>query len=349
VGVDAEIQTEAGERLDSVKLIAGAGYVFPDQQREFMACQPFSLPDGVYQLEVRVRTTGRGGGPRSIAPFTIRNGQASTQPITDDLRRSLAGPGFAAMPRSIAMTMPAGSQRRVTVELTNTTSEPIPIRARVVEWVRRADGRDLAGPGVPANAHSGCDLVAVPSDQIALRPRAKHRIAVNVSLPSDATGEHYAAVLFEGGDATPDDPLEQARRCVLIGICAEGSGAPVLDSDDVQLSRLPSGQYQFLSRLHNPSDVGAMPTVRFGLVTQAAGQEVTLLSAPATGNLFIQAGMDRIVTSIAFPQIEPGSYTAQMTVEYPGQTARLIKEAQVVVEAEPDAASAQATDQASAK
>jgi len=111
------------------------------------------------------------------------------------------------------------------VQLANLTREPLAIRARVLEWYRAPDGKDLVLEADPPHGRSGRELITLREEEIELRPLSRRRVPITISLPPDAEGERYAAVSFDRTDIELEaSPEGRARRSVLIGIHAQGTG-----------------------------------------------------------------------------------------------------------------------------
>ncbi|MCG3178535.1 MAG: hypothetical protein BIFFINMI_00863 [Phycisphaerae bacterium] len=319
-----ELRSAAGQLVEKIELEAGRGFLLPLHERLFEGDIPLNLPDGAYLATVRL---GPKDAPpmQSVFPFYLKDGQPTVGDTSDELKTELLkqSAGFMVSPTQLDVDIQPGATRMQAVELINMTDKTLPVTVSLVQWQRLPDGSDAVGIGDPAHGRPGLEWVKLGQETVELRPLTRQRVPLTVVLPKDATGERYAAVLFNRADIKLDASSHgQARRSAMLRIGAQGTGSMVADVAEFTASRQPSGAVLFAARVRNSGDVSIRPEVRVSLSTPAA-QPVGM--APPVTPLAIQAGSEAVVPILWTQALNPGEYIASVSVQYAERKPAVVK------------------------
>lgn len=311
---DVELRSDAGQLVQQFEIRSGSGFILPEQERLFVNTATVLLPDGVYIAKVRLLVRGSTKPMEHSFPFYIREGRPGEAEITDALRRQLevGSTGFTVSPAELGVPLPAGARKTAPVEVANLTKDTITVTAEVFAWRRDAEGRDAFTPEAPDTPRSVAAMLSLPRSEFELRPLARARVPVLVTLPKDATGEYYAAVVFNraGRDVAESD-ADRLRRTVLIPIYASKTGQPAAEIKDFTVEEQPSGARLYTLRYANTGNVSLIPEVSLR-VTNEAGEEVGR-ARPVREVRLCQAGCDQILHFLWDTILPPGNYRAQVT------------------------------------
>jgi len=325
-----ELRSDAGQLVERFDLEAGRGFILPMHERLFEGYVPLNLPDGVYLAAVRLGP--RGQPPmQSVFPFYLKEGVPTVDDPTEELKAKLlkASAGFMVSPAQIDVTVGPGGNRTQAVELVNLTREAILVNVSLVEWLREPDGVDAVGTGEPLHGRSGRDWVLLGEKKVELRPLSRQRVPLTVALPKDATGERYAAVLFNREDVTLDASAHgQARRAAMLRVLAQGTGTQNAEIVDLRAERGPSGAFRFVGRVRNTGDLSIEPEARLAIST--ADGVPAGMPAPVTPPA-IQAGAEGLMPIRWDQVLDPGEYSAVLSVQYADKKPALVRGTKFVV------------------
>lgn len=331
MGGTVEVRSEADQLIKKFELAAGRGFILPAHERLFQSKLRVSLPDGAYLAKIRLEA--KGAAPMQNAfGFYIKDGRPTVAELTEELKAALMkqSAGFTVTPVQMLVALPAGGNRTRAVELVNLTRKAIQLRASLVEWYRTPGGRDLASAGKPPHGRSGRDWVKLREKQITLRPRSRQRVPVIVSLPKTAEGEAYAAVTFDRADVQLDaSPAGRARRSAMLRLWAQGTGTESAKVTAFEATRRPNGALVLTVRFKNTGSLSIGPEPRFS-IEDSDGRTVGKPMPPATPPA-VQAGGEGIV-SAEWPRVlDPGTYTAQLSLRFSPKMPPITRRTEFVV------------------
>jgi hypothetical protein len=327
-----EIRSESGQRLDRFELAAGRGFLLPGHERVFRSKGRINLPDGLYVARVRLTPQKFRRPMRKEFAFHIRNGEPSFGDISEELKKQMRreSAGFAVSPPELSVRTRAGGRRMRAVTLTNLTEEALPVKATVMEWQRAPDGRDLVTEQQLGHGRSGVDRVELRLEKFELRPRGRRRVPLILSLPRKMQGERYAAVCFDRADIQLDaSPRSRARRSALVQLKARGTGRASAEISEFNARRLPNGAVRLEARLKNTGNVTAEPSVRFYLDDEYGDAEGRISPNPRPAP--VQAGGEALIAGRWDKVLDPGKYTARVSVRYSQNSPPLAARTQLIV------------------
>jgi len=309
-----EIRSEANQFVDRFDMVAGRGFILPDHERLFENKASVNLPDGVYQMRVRLDVRGSGRPMQNAFPFFIKDGIPEVRAITDELRQSLQkeSAGFIVSPAELNISLQPGGRRSQAIELVNLAREKIEIQAQIMQWYRRADGNDMITDANVAHNRSGLENIELREDKIILRPLSRRRLPIAVSLARQAVGETYAAVTFDRLDIQLDNSSTgRVRRSTRICLYAQGTGNINSEITQLQAVRRQNGVVDLILRYRNTGNIGFIPDISFRILDENDSELGKIV--PANRPMFVQAGGDGRTLSAWEKVLDPGQYTVEAT------------------------------------
>lgn len=318
MGGKVDVMSEDGQKVEQFLLTAGRGYLLPGHERVFRKRGTVNLPDGVYLAKVQL-FEAKGAAPMSKAfGFFVDQGVPKVEEISEEVRKRLEGQatGFTVSPAETQFDLRPGARRMDAVTIANLTRETIPLEMKVMEWVRQADGADHVLPGKPEHGRSVVECITLRLDAMQLRPLGKTRIPITLTLPEGFSGEGYAAVVFDRADRElTDAPDQVARRSTRIRALASRTGQAAVELLSFTAQRAPNGVIEFLAPIANRGDMGIFPDVSLS-IQNIENTEVGRITLPDLRNSLVQAGAERLIRSEYRKILDPGSYTALLTIRY---------------------------------
>ncbi len=311
------IESETGQKVEGFELSAGSGFLLPEQVRKYTSKGTVNLPDGIYVARLEF-TLEHGKHPmQNSFPFIVDAGVPQLAEVTEALRTRLLGQsvGFTVSPGSIELSMRPGASRSESVTLTNLTAESITITARAAEWYRNPANLDLVAHEAPPHNHSGAAVLMVTPNQIELPPCGHRRVSVRAAIPRGALGERYAAVYFETEDTSADEsPRSRARHSTLVRLRAEGTLEAAAEVVSFEVRQNEKGAYDFVADFRNTGNTGFIPEVSITIrdADNVTVERLRQNEAPP----FVQAGGEGAVEMEFDRVLEPGQYTAELTLRY---------------------------------
>ena len=330
---EVEIRSADGQPVSKGPLEAGQGFLLPGYVRLFEHALPSNLPDGLYDMATRVVRVGTNQYKAKEYPFFIKNGTPELGEASQVMKRSIESEsaGFLVMPDLLAVNQTPGGRRGQAVEIRNLTKETLKVRATAMEWTRSAEGENLVSKDEPPHGRSGRELLVLKSPEIELRPLAKRRVSLMVSIPRDASGEYYSAVTFDRDDLDlSKDPAQLARRSVLLRIQAQGTGTPSVEITDFSATRLPNGAVEFVTRFKNTGNLGVFPDVSVSIQNES-GSSIGKETNPEAQSSLVQAGGECEIKTLWNQVLDPGTYTGVLTLRYDPNTPPLSSRTQFEV------------------
>jgi hypothetical protein len=337
-----EVRSEAGQKLERFELAAGRGFLLPGHERLFRSKGELNLPDGLYVARVRLVPEKFRRPMQKEFAFHIRDGEPSFGEVSEELRNKMRRQtaGFAVSPPKLAVRARAGSRRMQAVKLINLTDESLRLKAHVLEWTRTADARDLVMEKEPPHGRSAAGGLKLRTKELTLRPRGRRRVPLTVALPRDMEGERYAAVCFDRTDLKLEaSPAGRARRSALVRVLSQGTGKTSAEIAEFTATRLANGAVNLEVRLKNSGNLTVQPDARFYIDDEhgdAAGR-----IAPGTRPSPILAGGEGVVSALWDKVLDPGEYTARVSLRYSPQEPPLTARTGLVI---PSAQTARTTE-----
>jgi len=312
-----EVRSEAGQLVERFDLKAGRGFVLPMHERLFTSRGHVNLPDGGYVANAQFRAKEARRPMRVAFPFYVQDGKPVVAEMTDELRAKLAkeAAGFTVSPPQLGVRLRAGARRTEAIELANMTRHTLRLRATVLEWERAPDGTDLVVTRKPSHHRSALGLLSLRQSEIELRPLARQRVPLLISLPKGATGERYAAVTFDRADLVLDaSPKARARRSALLGVHALATGTYEVKIAQFEALRRPNGSVRLVLKIKNSGDLSVTPEATFYIINE---RDVRIgKTGPATRPPFILAGGEGVVSAEWTKVLDPGEYTTTASLRY---------------------------------
>jgi len=313
----AEIQSEAGQLVEKFELVSGRGFLLPEHERVFESKGKINLSDGVYVAHLRLDLENERTPMRKAFSFYVENGAPHVAELTDELRAKLErqSAGFIVKPSYIGLPVRPGARRTEAVELVNLTKDTLRVLARPAEWYRTPEGDDLVAFEAAPHDHSGVSAVTIRGAAIELPPRGRRRVPVMVEVPRGATGERYAAICFDRPELELDQsPEGRARRSTMVRIRAEGTGKAAAEVASFEAKRNAKGAFDLEVRYRNTGNTSFVPEIGF-TIRNEVNDVIDKVRVPEQSP-FVQAGATGVMSREWAKVVEPGDYSAEVTLRY---------------------------------
>jgi len=329
------IRSQNGRLIGEAPLVAGRGYVMPEQKRIFTAKGRNRLPDGLYLVTTKVKPLERGRYNKpaiAMSTFSVIRGEAKAiKPTPEMLAQTEAlSPGFIVNSSGINLTIPGGARRTQVLQITNITKRPLDIVAMVRDWDEDEKGKVIF-PEDPKHNRSGCTYVKISLQKLRLPPNGRARFMVTLSMPRQAKGEYYAAVIFKRNELKlPDDPDFILPISVLISTLATRTEQYNAEVREFQIVASELGGYIFKVKVKN---LGNTRCYTEGAVS-VRDDESKLVESLLFGDekMMVLPGNERLFT-IEWPRVlESGNYRAELTLRYNEKSKALFKQVSFKVE-----------------
>jgi len=239
-------------------------------------------------------------------------------------------PGFIVNSSSIDLTIPGGGRRTKAVQITNITKKSLEIVALVRDWDEDEEGRVIF-PENPKHKRSGCKYVETSPQRITLAPAGRGQFMVNLSMPRQTKGEHYAAVILKRSKLKlPADPDFIVLTSVLISTLAPRTEEYNAEITQFQADSSEFGGYVFKVKVKNSGNTRCYAE---GVFSVRDGESKLLDSLPfGDEKILVLPGNERFFT-IEWPRVlEPGNYRAELTFRYNDKSKGLFKQISFKVE-----------------
>jgi len=327
------IRTESGRSLDKFEMGSGRGLLLPEHERVFESKSNVNLADGVYRAQVRLDLDKSSRPMEKAFSFYVEKGQPRVAEISDELRTKLASQssGFIVTPRQITMASRPGGRRTEAVEVVNLTENELTLMARTGEWLRTRSNTDLIPDGTPAHKRSGLNFLTLRQPEVVLPPNGRRRVPLLASIPSNATGEVYAALYFDRRDRELDQtPQARIRRGAMVRIQAEGTGQRDAELTAFEAKRDTKGATIFNIEYRNTGDLSFTPEAVFIIREEGSNDTVERIRAKIPVS-YVQAGGAGVLKQEWAKIVDPGKYTAELTFRFDENKPPLVKRTKFVV------------------
>jgi len=226
-----------------------------------------------------------------------------------------------------------GGRRTEAVEVVNLTEDEITLIARTGEWLRTSSNTDLIPDSVPAHKRSGLNFLTLRQPEVVLPPNGRRRVPLLASIPSNATGEVYAALYFDRRDRELDQtPEARIRRGATVRIQAEGTGRRSAELTAFEANRDTKGATILTVQYRNTGDLSLTPEAVFIIRKEGSNETVESIRAKIPVS-YVQAGGEGVLTQEWAKVVDPGKYTAELTFRFDPKTPPLVKRTDFVVSA----------------
>lgn len=101
---------------------------------------------------------------------------------------------LAVAPLSIIVDLPPGESTTKELSIHNTGEEPVEVSVELMDWWRTTSG-DLQVKQPDTLDRSCADWVRYSPSSLSLQPGEREQVSVEISVPNDATGDHWALLL----------------------------------------------------------------------------------------------------------------------------------------------------------
>ena len=324
-----KLKSSFGQSIENIPLTSGRGFVLPRHERLFNTEIEINLSDGMYVAEVNLIVEDSSRPIRGIFPFYVNEGIPKVGEPTEDLLAQLKrkSPGFIVTPLSIELQIPPGGRRSKAVEIKNLTDESLQISCQIKEWYRSPQGEDLIVGEIPPHKRSAANMLLISKENFKVLPRSKRRIPVTVALPRNARGEYYAALVFDCSEVElENNPEALLRRGILIRVSSMEKSQQSLIIEKFTVRRQATGALLFGLKCRNTGEVGVSPEIKVS-IRDSNGKEAGKIY-PRMPNEFIQAGTERLIQFEWRQIIDPGHYTAELTLRFDPEKPPITKRAE---------------------
>lgn len=314
------LANQHGRVIAETPLRAGMGFVLPGFPRLFTAQGGQRLPDGVYlawadfsigEGEQR-RIVARATATFSVLAGTVTRGEPTAEMLEAIKARSC---GFVVEPARLEISVSPGGTRSVPVSIINMSDQALELVASALDWDKDAEGNVRFVRERPSHRRSCAESVSTFPQVTRVAPRGKATVRVAVSLPREATGEYYAALIMHPvGTEVSEDQTVLLQESTLVSAVAQRTQQPAAEVAVFTVARLQSGAYEFQVTLRNTGNVRVSSAGRI-TVYDAEGTMVGDSVPIGAGDLSVLPGGECRLTG-SWPLIlEPGTYAAAATFD----------------------------------
>ena len=328
-----EIRTESGRSLDKFEMGSGRGLLLPEHERLFESKSNVNLADGVYRAQVRLDLDKSSRPMEKVFSFYVEKGQPRVAEISEELRTKLVSQssGFIVTPRQVTMASRPGGRRTEAVEVVNLTENELTVMACTGEWLRTPSNMDVILDGAPAHKRSGLNFLTLRKPEVVLPPNGRRRVLLLASIPSNATGEVYAALYFDRRDRALDEtPQARMRRGARVCIRAEGTGQRDAEIDAFEVSRDTKGAAIFTVQYRNTGDLSITPEAVFTVREERSNETVESIRAKVP-DYYVQAGGEGVLKQEWAKVVDPGKYEVELTFRFDENKLPLVRRTKFVV------------------
>ena len=328
----AQVETESGETVERFDIQAGSGFLLPANERLFTSKGSVNLIDGIYLAHIKLELENTRRPMEATFPFYIEDGKARGGEVTPELRERLAmkSLGFIISPAILTFAMRPGARRTEAISLTNLTEEPITVLPRCADWFRTPSSIDLVAYENPPHGHSAANVLTVSPPEVVLPPNGHRRVTVQALVPPGARGERYAAVCFERADwERKVEPRARTRQSCLVRVQVERTQRPAAEVLNFSAIRNARGAYDLAVDFKNTGNVAFSPELSF-LIRGADNTVADRVRVPEIPP-FVQAGAEGLVKREYDKVLEPGRYTAEVTLRFDPDIPPLVERAKFEV------------------
>jgi hypothetical protein len=256
---EARIANTLGHQMAAAPLHTGRGYVLPGGERQFETSGPERLPDGAYVLTARLRPLAKGAPPVSASSaFTLLKGEVHSGQPTPEMRAALAAlsPGFYVQQPEVKLSLAPGGRRRQTVTVLNLSDQPLSLVASPRDWEMDEHGQERFPQSAPSHRQSCVTWLSVSPESISIPARGRARLALAVTSPRDAEGDHYAVIVFhKPGGAHIGSLASLTGQVTMVAVRVSGQVKPAIALGPIATTELRPQMTKLRLKVTNTADV----------------------------------------------------------------------------------------------
>jgi len=313
---NVEIYSQSGQLVKKMGLIAGKGYILPEQRREFRAEGSGPLPDGVYVANIRLGQTDISKYATERIPFYVMNGQV--HPGSPDESSSSAldetSQGFILNKNALSLEGMARGRKIQVVRITNITSKPIEIESLIRKWDQDAEGNVLFPESTKHGNSLDTNIVITPM-AFTLEPDRTKNVKLVFSIPEGASGEYYDAILFNRKRVKlPEFPALLEAQSVLTSVKVKTTEQPKLTLLKFDTEQIKDQGVNYCVDVKNEGNVSIFPDGNISIFDNTNSRVGDIISFG--GNSFILPQNERRY-KVEWKRLLPvGKYRAEVVVRY---------------------------------
>jgi hypothetical protein len=174
-----------------------------------------------------------------------------------------AAVGFGLAPLSVTVEAKPGAKSSYELTVTNTDEKAATYTFGKVDIQGSRDDPDATPvllPGKQASSISGYDWLSVPA-AVTIPAGGTRKVSVDVSVPSDATGGHYAALIVTGPARSAGQIVATSRIAVPFLMNAGGTPPPEIKITDVK--EIVGGGTKIVYENNGTTAVKPKPTIHY--------------------------------------------------------------------------------------
>ncbi|KAA3613836.1 MAG: hypothetical protein DWQ05_16305 [Calditrichaeota bacterium] len=317
--------SEAGHEIERMDLVAGRGYLLPEQRRTFKGIGKGPLPDGTYIAQVNIGQVEIKKFASERIPFYILNGQVFPgSPNKSDLATlSTTSQGFMLNHSFLENECIAGGKQFKAIKITNITNEPLHIASQVVKWSHDKNGNISFSENLD-NIRSLEKNISISPDSFTIAKNRSKNIKLVISLPANSSGEYFDAIRFNRvGVPIPKSVDLLLSQSVLLATKAKTTEKLSAQFIDLKTQKTPSQGLLFSLHLKNTGNTMIYPHGYISIFDSKNQRVDDPLNFG--GDVYILPANERIM-EIEFKRFLPaGKYRLELVCEY-SQTAKAIQE-----------------------
>lgn len=287
--------------------------LYPQTKRNLRFSLP-KIPDGQYQLQCTCQSGTRTFRPLT-ASYVVNKGKAEL--ATPGTVISL--PPFTVDPGRIHQAMPAGSQRLVSVKLTNQTDNPLTINFSAHKLTQINSGLLQVLDEAPA---AGLTVDLTPGT-ITIPARHSSNIRIKLSLDPGSVGDSWFAIsaISAAGDSMSEEIYGNAS--------VPETGTPKLEIVQKETGKVGDIPISIDYEVTNTGNMALLPKTNAS-VLEGGLTPVARLEIPLLGDGGILPGATLRNRVMLPPNLKPGAYTVKLEYQY-GETLTEVKQFPFVV------------------
>ncbi|MBN1154703.1 hypothetical protein JXB12_07270 [candidate division KSB1 bacterium] len=321
-----EIFSETGQVVKKMGLIAGRGYLLPEQRREFKAEGTGPLPDGVYVANIRLGQTDIDQFATERIPFYVMNGQV--YPGTPDAQSTATldetSQGFILDKNTLNIEAVAGGKKVQVVRLTNITGKPVEIETFVRPWDQDEKGNIIFPDESKHKAELDTNIQINPVE-FTLEPKRTQNVKLLFRIPKDAAGEYFDAITFNRkGAKLTELPALLESQSLLTAVKVRRTEQAKLTLVGIETKQVKDTGFMFNISLKNEGNVAVYPDGSISIFDEANNRIGDMLGFG--DNTYVLPANERTY-EVEWKRLLPrGNYRIELVVQYGSDAEAIRKE-----------------------
>ncbi len=264
---DVRLLSETGQLVAQMGLIAGKGYLLPQQRRVFNATGNGPLPDGVYVANVKLGQPDIKKFATEKIPFYVLNGQVYPGSPDDKETSSLSetSQGFILNKTNVVVKIPSGGRQYQVVQLMNVTRKPIEVITKRIKWDQNKDG-DIIFPEQSKHCRELTSAIEITPEKFTIPSKMKKNVKLLFQLPKEAEGEYFDAIVFQKVKTTltNDAPL-LLTQSILTTVTARKTGKAAGEVVDFVFKEIRNKGFLVSVTVKNTGNITTFPEGRINI------------------------------------------------------------------------------------